>query len=197
MEVKPIKCKCCREKGFPKNNSTIGFYRDKPGCQDARIKKALEKGRAQMKRAVKETNRRLKEDDKKALEKLKTLGEYEIEAKKEFQKWVRLRDKNDGCISCGNTQTTEWDGGHYFKAELYSGLIFHTDNCNKQCKQCNHRLHGNESNYRIGLVKKIGEERVNWLEENKDRLRVYKFTREELIAKRAHYKSLIKILEEK
>lgn len=40
MEVKPIKCKCCGERGFPKNNSTIGYYCEKEACQDARIKKA-------------------------------------------------------------------------------------------------------------------------------------------------------------
>jgi len=125
-------------------------------------------------------------------EKLKTLGQYEKDAKVEFQKWIRLRDKDEPCISCKTNKASQWDGGHYFKAELYSGLIFHEDNCHKQCSRCNNELHGNESSYRINLVKKIGEERVKWLEDNKDRLRVYKFTKQELIDIKDEYKKRIK-----
>jgi len=124
-----------------------------------------------------------------------SLQDYESEARKYFQKWVRLRDKNDGCISCGRTNTERWDGGHYFKAELYSGLIFHEDNCHKQCSRpCNKDLDGNLANYRINLVKKIGEERVKWLEDNKDRLRAKKYTRFELVEITEYYKVKIKEL---
>jgi hypothetical protein len=59
---------------------------------------------------------------------------------------------------------------------------------------CNQHLHGNESNYRIGLVKKIGEERVKWLEENKDRLRTYKYTKEQLIEIKKEYQQRLKEL---
>jgi len=130
---------------------------------------------------------------KKAIkEKLKTLGQYEKEARDIFQKWIRYRDKDLPCISCGNF-ANRYDGGHYFKAELYSGLIFNEDNVNKQCSSyCNKNLHGNEANYRVGLVKKIGEERVRWLEENKDRLRTYKYTKEQLVNIKEDYKQRLK-----
>lgn len=125
-------------------------------------------------------------------EKLKTLGDYEKEAKREFQHWVRLRDANHPCISCGKT-SSRYDGGHYFDAGTYSGLIFHPWNVNKQCSyNCNKMLHGNKANYRIGLVAKIGEENVKWLEENKDRLRDYKFTKDEFIEIKLKYKAKIK-----
>jgi hypothetical protein len=105
-----------------------------------------------------------------------------------------MRDKDDPCISCGR-YADRYDGGHYFKAELISGLIFHEDNVHKQCSRpCNKDLHGNEANYRIGLIKKIGEERVRWLEENKDRLREYKYTREELIEIKKKYQKKLKEL---
>jgi hypothetical protein len=94
------------------------------------------------------------------------LGEYEAEAREVFQLWIRLRDKKDSCISCGRVAES-YDAGHFFCAELYSGLIFHEDNCHKQCKRpCNKDRHGNLANYRIGLVKKIGEERVKWLKQS-------------------------------
>lgn len=131
------------------------------------------------------------------LNKLKTLGDLESEARRVFQLWVRLRDRLDPCISCGRF-ADRYDGGHFFKAELYSGLIFHEDNCHKQCSRpCNKDLHGNEANYRIGLVKKIGEERVKWLEENKDRLRTYAYTKEELLEIKNLYKQRVKDIERK
>jgi hypothetical protein len=130
------------------------------------------------------------------LEKLKTLGEYEHDARVYFQQWIRLRDKDLPCISCGRI-ADRYDGGHWLKAELYSGLIFHEDNCNKQCSRpCNKDLHGNEANYRIGLVKKIGEARVKWLEENKDRLRTYSYEKEELIEIKKKYIKKIKELKQ-
>ncbi len=130
----------------------------------------------------------------KGLERLKTPGEYEAEARRVFQKWIRMRDIADPCISCGRF-ADRYDGGHYFKAELFSGLIFNEDNCNKQCSRpCNKDLHGNEANYRIGLVAKIGEEKVKWLEENKDRLRNYSYTKEEYLEIKRKYQLKLKEL---
>lgn len=121
------------------------------------------------------------------------LHDYEAEARKYFQKWIRIRDKNEGCVSCGKKDSAKYDGGHWWKAELYSGLIFHEWNCNKQCSRpCNKDLMGDPSNYRIGLVKKIGLENVLWIEENKDRLRQYKFSKQELINITNKYKLKLK-----
>lgn len=125
-------------------------------------------------------------------EKIKTLSDYEKDAKKEFQAWVRRRDADLPCISCGKT-SNRYDGGHYFDAGIYSGLIFHEWNVNKQCSyNCNKMLHGNKPNYRVGLVKKIGEDNVRWLEENKDRLRNHKYTKSELLEIKEKYKALLK-----
>jgi hypothetical protein len=154
------------------------------------LKCSIELGRKKTEEKEKrEWNKRKKE----GLEKLKTVTEYEHNARRVFQMWVRERDKALPCISCGCNTSPQFDGGHYFKAEIYSGLIFNEDNCWKQCCRCNRDLHGNESNYRIGLVKRIGEDRVNWLEENKDRLRTLKFSKEELIEIKKKY--LLKIKE--
>jgi hypothetical protein len=38
-----------------------------------------------------------------------------------LSKWVRLRDANENCIA-GNDKDL-WDGGHFKKAEIYSGVI--------------------------------------------------------------------------
>jgi len=85
-------------------------------------------------------------------------------AKSTFQKWCRERDEGEPCISCG-TMDAKWDGGHYFKAELYSSLIFNEMNVNKQCAYCNSWSDGNIIGYRRGLIKKYGKKKVNELED--------------------------------
>jgi hypothetical protein len=119
-------------------------------------------------------------------DKLKTLGQYEADAKKSFQKWIRLRDTGKPCISCGKI-TNEMDGGHFKKAEIYSGVIFNEMNCNSQCRKCNRFQNGNELNYRLGLIERYGIEYANNIEELANQTRQYKFTKEELIAKKIQY----------
>lgn len=183
VKVKEKKCKIreCGNRFIPKSSFQVWCS---PECG---YKLAMKKKEEKEKKDWIKRKKVLKEG-------LKKLSEYESEARIEFQKWIRKRDEHLPCISCGMKVSEQWDGGHYFKAELYSGLIFHEDNCNKQCAYCNKHLHGNESNYRIGLVKKIGEERVKWLEENKDRLRTYKYLREQLIEIKNEYRQRLKEL---
>jgi hypothetical protein len=125
-------------------------------------------------------------------DKLKTLGQYEAEAKKSFQKWIRMRDDKQPCISCGIEQTDLWDGGHYKKAEIYSGVIFDENNCHKQCRKCNRFLNGNELNYRQGLIQRYGIDFADQIEQKANETRNQKFTKEELIAKKLKYDLLIK-----
>jgi hypothetical protein len=109
-----------------------------------------------------------------------------------FQKWIRLRDANDGCISCDSVNVKIWHAGHYFKAELFTGLIFDEINVNKQCEKCNTFLGGNETGYRKGLIAKYGEKVVKDLELRSNELREYKFTREELKEIKTKYQKLLK-----
>ena len=128
-------------------------------------------------RNVKKT---IKQKNKEQRENLKSIARLIQETRVPFQKWIRLRDANEACISCGTTTAKIWHSGHFKKAELYTGLIFNEVNVNKQCEKCNTFLAGNESEYREGLVKKYGDEKVKILEESADHLRQYKHSREEL-----------------
>jgi hypothetical protein len=130
-------------------------------------------------------------------QKLKTLSQYEAEAKKSFQKYVRLRDKDLACISCGTTKAKTWHGSHYFSANLYSGLIFNEKNVHKSCDYCNVFLHGNLLEYRKGLLARFGWEYVAKLENIADQNRVYKYTKDELIEIKKKYDGKIKELEGK
>lgn len=141
-------------------------------------------------RVEKEAKKTIKRKDKEAKESLKSVQRLIQEARVPFQKWIRFRDANEGCISCPTTTAKIWHAGHYKKAELFTGLIFNEMNVNKQCEKCNTFLNGNESEYRKGLVKKYGEERVKQLEESADQLRLYKWDKEEIrnIKKKYHQK---------
>jgi len=96
-----------------------------------------------------------------------------------FNAWIRKRDKEKGCISCGS-QVTE--AGHYLSAGHHSALRFNEINVNGQCTRCNRFLHSNAVWYRKGLVKRYGEEKVLELENSVSIRSVSKYSRFELEA---------------
>ena len=108
-------------------------------------------------------------------------------AKQVFQKWIRKRDEENGCISCGSVSSDIWDGGHYLKAEIYTGVIFNEINVHRQCRKCNRFLGGNEAKYRIALCLKYGDKVVNDLEKLANETRQYRRTRDELKQKKEKY----------
>lgn len=84
-----------------------------------------------------------------------------------FNTFIRLRDKNEPCISCRTTKNVEYAAGHYYPT-TYSYLRFNEDNVHKQCnKHCNMEKGGNVLEYRPALIKKIGLERVIVLDETR------------------------------
>jgi len=143
----------------------------------------------------KKTEQRKAEETKTAREKLKTLSQYEAEAKTAFQKFIRIRDKDLPCISCGNSKTNDWAGGHYFAAGIYSGLMFDERNCHKQCNtNCNKYLSGNLLEYRRGIILRFGQDFISQLEIDANLLRNRKYTKQELIDIKKHYQQKIKEL---
>lgn len=126
---------------------------------------------------------------------IKTLSQYESDAKKVFQKYIRMRDAKLPCISCGKLNATDWAGGHFYSAGMYSGLMFDERNCHKQCNShCNKFLSGNLLEYRKGLIQRYGKDFVDELDQISNEKRNYKYTKEELIAKKLQYEIKIKEL---
>jgi hypothetical protein len=110
-----------------------------------------------------------KSQDRERKEKLKTRSDYMKEATKAFNAYVRARDDEDACISCGNYTLDDlygggWDAGHYRSTGSAPHLRFNLHNCHKQCVKCNRFLSGNVTEYRKGLIRKIGIEKVEALE---------------------------------
>lgn len=109
-------------------------------------------------------------ETRQAKEKLKTRAQWMREAQASFNAYVRARDKDLPCISCGEHKHDDhmtgsgWDAGHYRSRGAFPHLRFHLWNVHKQCVKCNRYLSGNVSNFRIGMVRKIGIGRVEALE---------------------------------
>ena len=79
-------------------------------------------------------------------------------------KYVRERDKGKNCISCGTPYKSNFQAGHFYKAELYSSLKFNFLNINSQCQKCNLRLEGNLNGYSTNLPFRIGQDNFKELE---------------------------------
>ena len=84
-----------------------------------------------------------------------------------FNKYIRERDKNLPCISCGHTHGRQFHAGHFKPAGANPQLRFNELNVHKQCSICNNYKSGNLANYRINLIKKIGLQNVEALESDK------------------------------
>ena len=115
----------------------------------------LELNKAQI-RAKKSVELNRKKERSELKESLKSISTVINDVKKVFQHFIRLRDKNKPCISCGNKNPADWCGSHFFSAGVYSGLIFDERNCHGACNSyCNMYLSGNLVNYRIGLIERF------------------------------------------
>ena len=100
---------------------------------------------------------------------MKTYPQLIKETQREFNLCVRLRDQIAGypCISSG--RPLDWSGnavdcGHYRSTGSAPHLRFNFDNAHAQSKHDNQYKSGNAVDYRIGLIKRIGLERVAALE---------------------------------
>lgn len=95
--------------------------------------------------------------------KAKTRGDWTREAQAAFNRFIRFRDDGKPCVSCGSF-TGKKNAGHYRSVGSAPELRFEEANCHLQCEKCNSYLSGNLINYRIELIKRIGQAAVDWLE---------------------------------
>lgn len=137
-----------------------------------------------------------KADDKARRERkqeLKPISHWLNITQKVFNEFIRIRDYREPCISCGNLDSPEWCAGHFRTRGAASNLRFDEDNAHKQCnRHCNLALSGNVAEYRPKLIAKIGQERVDALENNNESK---KWDYQELKLMRTHYSKKIKELE--
>ena len=124
---------------------------------------------------------------------MKTLPVLLKEAQEAFNEFVRLRDAGKPCICCGLPLSAGdvgglFDCGHYRSTGSASHLRFHEDNAHGQRKQCNRWGAGRAVDYRLGLIARIGLERVEALETNNT---PHKWAKDEVRAIRDEYRARV------
>ncbi|WP_373031628.1 recombination protein NinG [Sulfurovum sp.] len=125
------------------------------------------------------------------LEAIQPLSYWVKKAQAACNAFIRERDKGDPCISCGRYHTGQYHAGHYISTGARRELRFHPANIHKQCQPCNTHLSGNPILYRSWLIKKVGQEMVEYLENYNG---IQKMTVDEIKDIEAHYKELLKSL---
>jgi 5-methylcytosine-specific restriction endonuclease McrA len=126
-------------------------------------------------------------------QKLKTRQEWLKDAQTVFNKFIRLRDEGLPCVSCGRPDGSDHQrhASHYKSRGAHPELALNEMNCHASCATCNNFLSGNLVPYRVELIKRIGLEKVEWLEGKHEPL---KLTIEEIKELIAEYKQKIKQL---
>ncbi|MDU4999948.1 MAG: recombination protein NinG, partial [Enterobacteriaceae bacterium] len=117
----------------------------------------------------KEKKRRLEEekaDRQRQVERriaVKPLSYFIKQAQHAFNEFIRYRDRDLPCISCGRHHDGQYHAGHFRTTGASPELRFDEDNCHKQCSACNNHLSGNLTAYRPALIAKIGQARFDAL----------------------------------
>ena len=179
MKLGKRKCKNCGEV-FQKERplqSVCGF-----NCANELVKAKQKKDNAT---AWKAKKARVKES-------LKTLGEYKKDLQIIFNKFIRMRDAKQPCISCQKKTLKKVNAGHYKSVGAHPGLRYNEENVHLQCEYCNTHLHGNLIEYRKGLIKRIGLEKTELIEGNHE---PKNYTKQDILDLMKVYKLKIKQIE--
>jgi len=178
---KPKECRVCKNTFIPRNSLQIVCT---PKCAIQHAEKlSLQKKQKQRK----EESRAWRE--RKAA--VKPLKHWEDMTQRVVNDYIRERDRELPCISCGTWLTVQWEAGHYRSRGKASHLRYNEDNIHKQCHHCNTALSANQQQYRIFLIEKIGVQRVEAIENNNT---PHRYTREELEELRKLFRALHRAL---
>ncbi|MDE9484074.1 recombination protein NinG [Xenorhabdus bovienii] len=186
------KCKICREWFHPKydhvwwcspeHGAELGMRR-----QDRKYEKAKQK--LERERRQKEVAARDKLKARKLA--VKPHSYWIQQAQRAVNAYIRERDRNLPCVSCGTYTSSQWDAGHYRTTIAASQLRFDERNIHRQCIVCNQHKSGNIVPYRVELIRRIGLEPVEAIESNHDR---HRWTIEECKAIRDEYRQKLREL---
>lgn len=174
--MKTRKCKYCKSVFSPITSLQKNCF--EPNCVAEWINEVKEKN-------WKRKKAKLKMD-------LMTIQDHVKLAQQVFNKFIRLRDARNVCISCQKKPLKE-NAGHFYNANNHWSVRFDERNVHLQCEHCNTYLSGNLIYYRENLLKKIGIEEFDLLSVEATKTR--KFTIDELKEIIATYKKKIKEIE--
>jgi hypothetical protein len=149
------KCKSCRTEFTPARPLQVVCGLD---CAIADAAKQVARN------AAKEASFQRRVDREKR-EKMKSRRDWLAECQAVVNKYVRLRDRHLGCVSCDKPASWQgqWHASHLRSVGAASAVRFHLWNIHKACSICNNHKSGNLAEYEPRLREKIGAEKVEWL----------------------------------
>ncbi|MDE9443782.1 recombination protein NinG [Xenorhabdus bovienii] len=186
------KCKICRVWFHPKYDH-VWWCSPEHGAelgmrwQDKKYEKARQK--LERERRQKEVEARDKLKTRKLA--VKPRSYWIQQAQRAVNAYIRERDRDLPCVSCGTYTSSQWDAGHYRTTIAASQLRFDERNIHRQCIVCNQHKSGNIVPYRVELIRRIGLEPVEAIESNHDR---HRWTIEECKAIRDEYRQKLREL---
>ena len=95
---------------------------------------------------------------------LMTKKDYEKILQQLVNKYVRMRDKGQPCISCQKPIKGKMDAGHLYAVGNYPSVRFNLKNINGQCINCNQYNGGAINDYRLNFVLKYSREDLEELD---------------------------------
>lgn len=174
--VKPKKCSICKREFIPRSSTAKVCSMD---CAIEHSKIIASKQQAKNAQIERATHRE-------SISNARPLSWYIRRAQTVLNRYILIRDANDGCISCGTRTASQYHAGHYIPTTRAIHR-FNPSNIHKQCLKCNNYLHGNLTAYKPNLVAKVGKGIVENLEASQHILK--RWTREELTAIWNEYKA--------
>lgn len=182
---KPKRCRICKVEFLPRSPMAV-VCGVQCSLEHAKKVAALKKAKQQ---------RQERQDTKAKLLALEPLEYFLKKAERACNAYIRARDAGQGCISCGRHDADVWNAGHFISVGANRTLRFDEDNIHLQCaRPCNKDKGGNIHEYRKGLLKKIGPERLARLDGWHEPV---KMTREKAQEIERYYKDKLKQLKGK
>ena len=155
------KCKGCGKKCEPSGVVTLCSYE----CARIVAEKADKKVKQEKVRKAKAVKKAFKARTRELKEKAKTRAEWFADLQKEVNAYVRYRDKDEPCCTCGTRNDIKYDAGHYRSRGACKELRFELTNIHKQCSvRCNQHGSGMRAEYRDFIIRKYGADHLAWLD---------------------------------
>ena len=157
---------------------------------------------ARKKQKNKEEKKRLqrKRQDKKRLEELMTRSQWYTKLQLYVNKYIKLRDKDEPCCTCGTMNPNiKYDAGHFIAVGRggASPTRFELTNIHRQCSvNCNQHGSGMRLEYEKFIINKYGQEHLDWLKGKHPTLKEQFPHYEDVKAEIEKFKKMIKQLQD-
>lgn len=147
--------------------------------------------------ALRNEKKAVKKKDKARLRELRTRTAWYADLQKLVNQYVlHVRDKNDGCCTCGTTNPNiKYDAGHFHTRKARPDIRFELTNIAKQCsQQCNVYGSGMRNEFEKFISEKYGPDHVDWLKQVKPPLKEQFPNWQDIDAEIIRYRKLLREL---